>query len=193
MGQRGLGHLDDRLPTDTSSWAKWQLEYLHGAFYVFPPDDIIGRLDDLRARFDAKSTAICQAHVSLSEAVPRPVTEADVAKLAGCLQRVDPFVVHYGPVRSFTPRPGAAYAIDADPSTGIERRQLRRDPDRRVIPARQLETVWRRQIFPCGRRCGGSSMTPRRVPMRPSVSTSTTSTSTTRPPPWWAKEEDPGK
>ena len=34
------------------------------------------------------------------------------------------------------------------PSAAIERRRLRRDPDRRVIPARQLESLWHRADLP---------------------------------------------
>ena len=36
--------------------------------------------------------------------------------------------------------------VGTDPSAALERRNLRRDPDRRVIPARQLEALWRADL-----------------------------------------------
>jgi 2'-5' RNA ligase len=102
--------------SDTSSWEEWKLEYLFGAFYIFPPDDVIVAVDALRTTYDATSAAICQAHVSLSRPVPHPLTAEDLMELTGALREIDPFVVQYGPLRSFPPHPGVVYEIAPEES-----------------------------------------------------------------------------
>jgi integrase len=47
-------------------------------------------------------------------------------------------------LRSFYRYALRQHLVVGDPSAAIERRRLRRDPDRRVIPARQLESLWHR-------------------------------------------------
>ena len=69
-------------------------------------------VDELRRVNDPRSHAICQAHISLSEPLPRPLSDPDLEELRSVLTAVDPFVIHYGPVVSFPPYPGVAYAIE---------------------------------------------------------------------------------
>lgn len=51
-------------------------------------------------------------------------------------------------LRSFFAYARRQHLIADDPTTAIERRRLRRDPDRRVIPTRQLDALWRRTDLP---------------------------------------------
>ena len=51
-------------------------------------------------------------------------------------------------LRSFYRYALRQHLVADDPSAAIERRRLRRDPDRRVIPARQLESLWHRADLP---------------------------------------------
>lgn len=60
---------------DTSGWDDWQLEYRFGGFYIFPPIGVIEDVDALRAAHDPTSHLICQAHISLSDPLPQPLTE----------------------------------------------------------------------------------------------------------------------
>jgi 2'-5' RNA ligase len=99
---------------DTSSWEDWQREYLHGAFYIFPPDEVIDRVDDLRERYDPRSAAICQAHISLTEPLARRLTAEDIVEVTQALRDVAPFVIRYGPLRTFGPHPGVVYAISPE-------------------------------------------------------------------------------
>ena len=70
-------------------------------------------------------------------------------------------------LRSFYRYALRQHLVADDPSAAIERRRLRRDPDRQVIPARQLESLWHRADLPVRRkRCGGCCMTPRPAPVR---------------------------
>jgi len=103
--------MNDFTYADTSSWEPWQLEYEHGAFYIFPPTGVIEAIDALRETYDPKSASYCQAHISLSEPVSHPLTEAELEELQTKLSTLEPFDVHYGPVRGFSPYPGVAYAI----------------------------------------------------------------------------------
>lgn len=96
---------------DTLSWEEWQREYEYGAFYVFPPIGVIEPIDDLRRTYDPTSASYCRAHISLSEPLPRPITGSDLDELRARISAIDPFEIHYGPLRSFAPYPGVAYAI----------------------------------------------------------------------------------
>ena len=51
-------------------------------------------------------------------------------------------------LRSFFGYARRQHATAGDPTGPIERRRLRRDPDRRVIPGRQLDALWRRADLP---------------------------------------------
>lgn len=103
-----------RYAQDTSVWEAWQLEYRYGAFYLFPPGGVIEAIEELRRTHDPRSYAICQAHISLSEPVPRPLTDLDLRQLEAVLGAVDPFVIRYGPLTSFPPYPGVVYAIQPE-------------------------------------------------------------------------------
>jgi 2'-5' RNA ligase len=96
---------------DTSHWEAWQREYRYGAFYIFPPPGIIEPIDQLRRTYDPKSDSYCQAHISLSEPLRSPLTDEKVQEMHDALSSVEPFEIHYGPLRSFPPYPGVVYAI----------------------------------------------------------------------------------
>jgi 2'-5' RNA ligase superfamily len=108
-GHQGLGEI--RYAQDTSAWEDWQLEYRYGAFYLFPPSGVIERVDDLRKTYDPASAAVCQAHVSLSEPIPRPLEEGDLRELLVALSRVEPFTMTYREVHATPPYPGVVYTI----------------------------------------------------------------------------------
>jgi 2'-5' RNA ligase len=96
---------------ETSGWEKWQFEYKFGAFYIFPPAGIIEAVDALRQNHDPKSASICQAHISLSEPLPAPLSNQQIGEIRGALSAIEPFEIHYGPLRSFPPYPGVCYTI----------------------------------------------------------------------------------
>jgi hypothetical protein len=96
----------------TEHWEPWQTEYRYGAFYVFPPPGIIDGVDALRAEHDPRSHAYCQAHISLSAPLQAPLTAEQIAEVRANLATCAPFVLHYGPLRSFLPYPGVVYTIE---------------------------------------------------------------------------------
>src|SRR5919202_116807 len=96
---------------DTSSWEEWQKEYRYGALYIFPQERIIDQIDELREKYDPKSHSYCQAHISLSDPLRVPLNDEQVQELHDTLSSIEPFELHYGPLRSFPPYPGVAYVI----------------------------------------------------------------------------------
>ncbi len=102
-----------------ANWESWMPEYRFGAFYIFPPDDIIRPIDDLRKQYDPKSDAICQAHISLSESLAKPLTDADITEFQSILSEIEPFEITYGPLRDFPPHPGVCYRIE--PESGFRK------------------------------------------------------------------------
>ncbi|MBK8509676.1 MAG: 2'-5' RNA ligase family protein [Candidatus Competibacteraceae bacterium] len=97
---------------DTSGWKDdWQFEYRFGAFYIFPPTGVIEPVDALRQTYDPRSASGCQAHISLSESLPAPLSDEQLEQIHTALSAVQPFDIRYGPLRSFPPYPGVCYSI----------------------------------------------------------------------------------
>lgn len=96
---------------DTSGWEEWMNEYKFGAFYIYPPEGVIEPIDKLREKHDPKSASICQAHISLSDTLTSPITDEQIKELENALASIDPFEIHYGPLRAFPPYPGVTLAI----------------------------------------------------------------------------------
>ena len=53
--------------TDMSTWEKWQRDYQYGLILIMPPDEVAGRINPLRAKYDPKTDAFCPAHITLSD------------------------------------------------------------------------------------------------------------------------------
>jgi hypothetical protein len=100
--------------TDTSTWEPWQQEYRYGLILIMPPPDVMAIMDSLRCKFDPRSAAICQGHVSLSEPLPRPLTPELLDEVRAILAKVEPFEITYGPLRTFPPYPGVTYRIEPE-------------------------------------------------------------------------------
>ena len=92
-------------------WEPWQNEYRHGAFYLFPPADVAAAVNELRARYDPKAAAICDAHISLSEPLADPLSDEQLDELRSTLTGVAPFEFTYGPLTSIGPYPGVVFAV----------------------------------------------------------------------------------
>lgn len=96
---------------DTTGWIDWQREYQFGALYIFPPPGVIETIDELRRTFDPQSADVCQAHISLSEPLRGPLTQSQLEELRAALSTVEPFTIHYGPLKVSARYPGITYAI----------------------------------------------------------------------------------
>jgi len=104
--------------TDTSQWEQWQREYRLGLTLILPPDDIGKQVNALRQEHDPRSASICEAHISLSEPLTREFTPELEREVRQALSAVEPFEIHYGPLRTFDPHPGVAVTQGCRPPEG---------------------------------------------------------------------------
>ncbi|MFA7309046.1 MAG: 2'-5' RNA ligase family protein [Patescibacteria group bacterium] len=98
--------------SDIDSWEKWEKEYRYGLILVMPPEPTFSMVNSLRAKYDPKSQASCDAHISLSVPIPRPVTEEDWEELQNIASKIEPFEINYGKPKDYPPYPGVAYPLE---------------------------------------------------------------------------------
>ncbi|MEZ5427750.1 MAG: 2'-5' RNA ligase family protein [Pyrinomonadaceae bacterium] len=97
---------------DTSQWEDWKKEYKFGVVLIFPPDPLLSRVNDLRAKYDPKSQAFCDAHISLTVPLPRKLTDEYWRELEKTASAIEPFPVKYGPLKHYLPHPGVCLEIE---------------------------------------------------------------------------------
>lgn len=85
----GTFELRDVYADTTPDWEAWQSDYRSGAFYIFPPPGVIEAIDALRQAHDPKSAPICQAHISLSEPLPGPMTNLQMQEVRAALSAAE--------------------------------------------------------------------------------------------------------
>ena len=93
------------------TWEPWQEEYRHGAFYLFPPPEIALVVNELRRRYDPRSAAICDAHVSLSEPLTAPLLDQQFDEILAVLSAVTAFPLTLGPLTQKGSHPGVALGL----------------------------------------------------------------------------------
>ena len=99
---------------NTENWEKWWYGYQYGAFYIFPAEEVMQIVDALRQKYDPKSAGYCRAHISLSEPLTHPITEAEIRSLEQDLQSVKSFEIEYGPIQTHPPYPGVTFKINPE-------------------------------------------------------------------------------
>lgn len=97
---------------DIRQWEKWQQKYRFGVLLVFPPNPLLAQTNELRERYDPKSSAVCDAHISLTIPVPKPLCRANWNELEFIASSFKSFVIHYGPLKNYLPHPGICLAIE---------------------------------------------------------------------------------
>jgi hypothetical protein len=96
------------------NWEPWQEEYRHGAFYLFPLSEIALVVNELRLRYDPRSAAICDAHVSLSEPLTGPLLDQQLDEILAALSAVTPFSLTFGPLTQIGSHPGVVLGISPE-------------------------------------------------------------------------------
>jgi 2'-5' RNA ligase len=94
-----------------TAWEPWKREYEHGVFLLLPPSAVADLVDQLRHRYDPRSAAICDAHITLSEPLRAPLTSRQHDELAALLAGIAPIEFHYGPITDMGHPPGVVFAI----------------------------------------------------------------------------------
>ena len=106
--------LDISYAKNTGHWEHWWPQYQFGAFYIFPPEEIMVLVDGLREQYDPKSAGICRAHISLSEPLDHPMTIEELEQLRSDLAGFKPFRISCGPIRMHPPYPGVTFTIQPE-------------------------------------------------------------------------------
>jgi hypothetical protein len=96
---------------DTARWESWQRDYRFGVILVMPPPDVASSIDALRQAYDPKSHAICPAHISVSDPLPRELEDDDREQLQELLRAVEPFEVRWGTPIASSQRAGVTCPI----------------------------------------------------------------------------------
>jgi 2'-5' RNA ligase len=97
---------------DVSDWQPWQRGYRFGVFLIYPPDPPLLQVNGLRARYDPRSQATCDAHISITVPLPRAMAEAHWAELESIASGIAPITIRYGPLMNYLPYPGVCLAIE---------------------------------------------------------------------------------
>ncbi len=93
-------------------WEEWQKEYKFGLILIMPSDPIFSIVNALRTKYDARSQSYCDAHISLSLPIPQALTEDDWNELVKIASTIEPFEIHYGKLKDFSPYPGVVFSIE---------------------------------------------------------------------------------
>ncbi len=97
---------------DISQWQEWEKEYQFGVILIFPPEPLLTQVNVLRARYDPRSQATCDAHISLTVPLPRPISDSHWRELEAIVSAIGSFPIQYGPLRHYLPHPGLCLAIE---------------------------------------------------------------------------------
>lgn len=97
---------------DISQWQEWEKEYQFGVILIFPPEPLLTQVNVLRTRYDPRSQAACDAHISLTVPLPRPINDSHWRELEAIASAIEPFPIQYGPLRHYLPHPGLCLAIE---------------------------------------------------------------------------------
>jgi 2'-5' RNA ligase len=118
-------------------WEDWKKEYRFGVLLIFPPEPLLAQVNALRTKYDPQSQAACDAHISLTIPLPRPISEAQWSELEPIVSAIEPFPIHYGPLKNYLPHPGVCLAIEPQDALNRLRAALETAPVFAGAPVRK--------------------------------------------------------
>ena len=83
MDHRYAEHMDD--------WEPWMKEYQYGIVLIVPPDPHRTVVNALRRTYAWSQSSECDAHISMSAQVPRPVETRHLREIEDRLAHFEPF------------------------------------------------------------------------------------------------------
>jgi 2'-5' RNA ligase len=92
-------------------WEDWQKTYQYGTIVIWPPDDVREIINQQREEYDPKSSAICEAHITLTQPLLGPLEKPDWEIIEQITSQIQPLEIQYGPLKSFLPYPCIWYEI----------------------------------------------------------------------------------
>ncbi len=106
------GTLTTRYARRVDHWEPWQAQFLYGVLLIFPPASVKTKVNELRSKYDPRSQEYCDAHISLTVPLPRPISDTEWKELEHILRGVQAFEIRYGPLRDNLPKAGVFLAIE---------------------------------------------------------------------------------
>ncbi|HRY60258.1 MAG TPA: 2'-5' RNA ligase family protein [Patescibacteria group bacterium] len=98
--------------SNVDNWENWEKEYRYGLILIMPPEPVLSLVNSLRSKYDPKSQASCDTHISISVPVPKPLTEEDWQELQNIASEIKPFEINYGKPKDYPPYPGVAFPLE---------------------------------------------------------------------------------
>jgi 2'-5' RNA ligase len=92
-------------------WEEWQKAYEFGSLVIWPPDSVREIVNRQRQEYDPVSQATCEAHITLTQPLLRPLKDREWDQIMRIVSSFDAFQIDYGPVNSFLPYPAIWYEI----------------------------------------------------------------------------------
>lgn len=93
------------------TWEDWQQVYRQGTFVIWPPAEVREIVNRQRQEYDPVSAGYCQAHITLTQPLLEPLSEAGWQEIRQAAASFQPFEIRFGPLRSFLPYPCIWYEI----------------------------------------------------------------------------------
>jgi hypothetical protein len=104
---------------DMHAWKAWMKEYRYGIILIIPPDPHKMLVSALRNSYAWSQSSQCDAHISLTVPIPRPVEPRHLEEITDRLAHFAPFSIAYGPIIREPKHPGVV--LDIAPQAEIER------------------------------------------------------------------------
>ncbi|MBN2074379.1 MAG: 2'-5' RNA ligase family protein [Dehalococcoidales bacterium] len=97
---------------DMNGWIDWQKAYRFGVILIYPPDPPADEVNRLREIHDPRGQSYCEAHISLTVPLPRPVDDFHLEEMKMLASGCTRFTIQYGPLSNYLPAPGVVLAIE---------------------------------------------------------------------------------
>jgi 2'-5' RNA ligase len=97
-----------------NTWQEWQKAYRFGVVLIFPPDPVLSLVNGLREKYDPRSQASCDAHISRTVPAPRQITAKGLKQLESVTAQWAPLPICYGPPRVYPSHPGVTLQVEPE-------------------------------------------------------------------------------
>ena len=92
-------------------WPAWGKRFQPGLFIIQPPEDVSLLVNAQRKACDPLSRSYIGAHITVTQPLSRTPSDSEWDLIEQILGNMQPFVIHYGPLKSFLPYPCIWYDV----------------------------------------------------------------------------------
>lgn len=83
---------------EMTDWLDWQRPYRFGVLLALPPGPVRKEINELRAKYDPRSQASVEAHISLTVPFQKEPDDRLWSELVRVASGFTPFTIRYGPL-----------------------------------------------------------------------------------------------